>query len=176
MENTVPAPSLVVPGLHAASPCSLAGGDAQAVAMQSPAERGLLEGSSVTMTCQLSNENLVHWYRQLSGKPLSSQKLSILIINDVSPDDAATYYCAYGTHTVIDAQRPSSHKTPSTTQLQLQSEPEDCYCLIPPSLLTPSAISCYPEQILHGCRESQTIKGWKGPLEIIQSILPMCFL
>ena len=36
-----------------------------------------------------------------------------------------------GTHTMIDAQRPASHKTPSTTQLRLQSAPQDCYCLIP---------------------------------------------
>uniref|UniRef100_A0A803XPP3 Immunoglobulin V-set domain-containing protein n=1 Tax=Meleagris gallopavo TaxID=9103 RepID=A0A803XPP3_MELGA len=69
MENTVPAPGLLVPGLRAVSPCSLAGGDAQAAPVQSPAERRLLEGSSVTMTCQLSSENTVHWYRQLPGEP-----------------------------------------------------------------------------------------------------------
>jgi len=39
-----------------------------------------------------------------------------------------------------------------------------------PSLSICYRISCYPEQTLHGCRESQ--KGWKGPLEIIQSNLP----
>lgn len=36
-------------------------------------------------------------------------------------------------------------------------------------LLQPHSFN-YPEQTLHRCRESQ--KGWKGPLEIIQSNLP----
>ncbi|XP_052549473.1 uncharacterized protein LOC128085735 isoform X8 [Tympanuchus pallidicinctus] len=44
-------------------------GDAQAAPVQSPAERRLVEGSPVTMTCQLSSGTTVHWYRQLPGEP-----------------------------------------------------------------------------------------------------------
>lgn len=128
MENTVPAPGLLVPGLRAVSPCSLAGGDAQAAPVQSPAERRLLEGSSVTMTCQLSSENVVHWYRQLPGEPpkrilymsgssptfddnndrlkFQVQKYpssNVLTIKKATQRDTGTYYCAYWYYQVFTA-------------------------------------------------------------------------
>ena len=112
--------SSVVPHLHAVSPSFLAGGDAQAAPVQSPAELWLLEGSSVTMTCQLSRGTIVHWYRQLPGEPPKrilymsgysptfddsndSQKFqvqrnasdTVLIIKKTTRRDTGTYYCAY---------------------------------------------------------------------------------
>ena len=112
--------SSVVPHLHEVSPSFLAGGDAQAAPVQSPAELWLLEGSSVTMTCQLSRGTIVHWYRQLPGEPPKrilymsgysptfddsndSQKFqvqrnasdTVLIIKKTTRRDTGTYYCAY---------------------------------------------------------------------------------
>uniref|UniRef100_A0A8V0ZAD8 Ig-like domain-containing protein n=1 Tax=Gallus gallus TaxID=9031 RepID=A0A8V0ZAD8_CHICK len=94
--------------------------DAQAVPMQSPAEHRLVEGSSVTMTCQLSSGTVVHWYRQLPGEPPKRilymtgnsptfdysndrQKFqvqrnpsnSVLKIEKSTRRDTGTYYCAY---------------------------------------------------------------------------------
>ncbi|OXB52024.1 hypothetical protein ASZ78_016833 [Callipepla squamata] len=96
------------------------GGDAQTAPLQSPAERWLVEGSSVTMTCQLSSENTVHWYRQLPGEPpkrilymagysptfensKDRQKFQArknpsncaLTIKSSARSDTGTYYCAY---------------------------------------------------------------------------------
>uniref|UniRef100_A0A669Q642 Ig-like domain-containing protein n=1 Tax=Phasianus colchicus TaxID=9054 RepID=A0A669Q642_PHACC len=105
-------------GLNILGP--LYSGDAQAVPVQSPAECGLLEGSSVTMTCQLSSENVVHWYRQLPGEPpkrilymsgsaptfddnndrvkfqvQKNPSNSVLTIRKATRRDTGTYYCAY---------------------------------------------------------------------------------
>ena len=112
--------SSVVPHLHEVSPSFLAGGDAQAAPVQSPAEHRLVEGSSVTMICQLSRGTIVHWYRQLPGEPPKrilymsgysptfddsndSQKFqvqrnasdTVLIIKKTTRRDTGTYYCAY---------------------------------------------------------------------------------
>ena len=112
--------SSVIPHLHAVSPSFLAGGDAQAAPVQSPAERRLLEGSSVTMTCRLSSGTVVHWYKQLPGEPPkrilymsgysptfddsnNRQKFqvqrnasdTVLIIKKTTRRDTGTYYCAY---------------------------------------------------------------------------------
>lgn len=125
--------SLVAPGLRAVSPCSLAGGDAQAAPVQSPAEHRLVEGSRVTMTCQLSSETTVHWYRQLPGEPPkrilymsgssptfddNKDKLkfdvqknpsnSVLTIKKATRRDTGTYLCAYWYYqgyTALDGQR-----------------------------------------------------------------------
>ncbi|POI20016.1 hypothetical protein CIB84_016238 [Bambusicola thoracicus] len=95
-------------------------GDAQAVPMQRPSERRLVEGSSVTMTCQLSSGTTVHWYRQLPGEPPKRilymsgssptfddsndrQKFqvqrnpsnSVLTIKKSTQRNTGTYYCAY---------------------------------------------------------------------------------
>uniref|UniRef100_A0A8V0Z4J9 Ig-like domain-containing protein n=1 Tax=Gallus gallus TaxID=9031 RepID=A0A8V0Z4J9_CHICK len=94
--------------------------DGHAVPMQSPAEHRLVEGSSVTMTCQLSSGTVVHWYRQLPGEPPKRilymtgnsptfdysndrQKFqvqrnpsnSVLKIEKSTRRDTGTYYCAY---------------------------------------------------------------------------------
>ena len=88
--------------------------------MQSLAEHRLVEGSSVTMTCQLSSGTVVHWYKQLPGEPPKrilymsgysptfddsndSQKFqvqrnasdTVLIIKKTTRRDTGTYYCAY---------------------------------------------------------------------------------
>ena len=125
--------SSVVPHLHEVSPCFLAGGDAQAAPVQSPAEHRLVEGSSVTMTCQLSSGTVVHWYKQLPGEPPKRilymsgnsptfddsndrQKFqvqrnpsnSVLIITKSTRRDTGTYYCAYWYYqgiTALDGQR-----------------------------------------------------------------------
>ena len=101
--------------------------------MQSPAERRLVEGSSVTMTCQLSSGTVVHWYKQLPGEPPKRilymsgyaptfddsndrQKFqvqrnpsnSVLIITKSTRRDTGTYYCAYWYEqgfTALDGQR-----------------------------------------------------------------------
>ncbi|XP_048806767.1 immunoglobulin kappa light chain-like [Lagopus muta] len=95
-------------------------GDAQAAPVQSPAERRLVEGSRVTMRCQLSSETTVHWYRQLPGEPPkrilymsgssptfddNKDKLkfdvqknpsnSALTIKKATRRDTGTYLCAY---------------------------------------------------------------------------------
>ena len=125
--------SSVIPHLHAVSPSFLAGGDAQAAPVQSPAERRLVEGSSVTMTCQLSSGTVVHWYKQLPGEPPKRilymsgysptfddsndrQKFqvqrnpsnSVLTIKKSTRRDTGTYYCAYWYYqgfTALDGQR-----------------------------------------------------------------------
>uniref|UniRef100_A0A8V0Z3C7 Ig-like domain-containing protein n=1 Tax=Gallus gallus TaxID=9031 RepID=A0A8V0Z3C7_CHICK len=95
-------------------------GSRLAAPVQSPAERRLVEGSSVTMICQLSRGTIVHWYRQLPGEPPKrilymsgysptfddsndSQKFqvqrnasdTVLIIKKTTRRDTGTYYCAY---------------------------------------------------------------------------------
>ncbi|XP_052549471.1 immunoglobulin kappa light chain-like isoform X6 [Tympanuchus pallidicinctus] len=97
-------------------------GDAQAAPVQSPAERRLVEGSPVTMTCQLSSGTTVHWYRQLPGEPpkrilymsgssptfddnkdrfkfqaQKSSSSSVLTIEKATRRDTGTYLCAYCT-------------------------------------------------------------------------------
>lgn len=82
---------------------------------------------------------------------VSSRNLSVLTINDVSLDNAATYYCAYWDphherfSETIKPQNSFNHSTSTsvwTTGLLLPHSH---------SLLTPSSISCYPELILHRC-------------------------
>uniref|UniRef100_A0A8V0ZAH4 Ig-like domain-containing protein n=1 Tax=Gallus gallus TaxID=9031 RepID=A0A8V0ZAH4_CHICK len=105
----------------------------QTTCLQSPAVRRLVEGSSVTMTCQLSSGTIVHWYRQLPGEPPKRilymsgyaptfddsndrQKFqvqrnpsnSVLIITKSTRRDTGTYYCAYWYEqgfTALDGQR-----------------------------------------------------------------------
>uniref|UniRef100_A0A8C2T1D2 Uncharacterized LOC107309861 n=1 Tax=Coturnix japonica TaxID=93934 RepID=A0A8C2T1D2_COTJA len=120
MEITDPAPELGASLPTCGFPFSLAGGDAQAAPVQSPAERTLVAGSSVSMTCQLSSDNTVHWYRQLRGEPpkrilymsgysptfdksidrmkFQAQKNPsncVLTIKKATQRDTGTYYCIF---------------------------------------------------------------------------------
>uniref|UniRef100_A0A8C3M4U5 Uncharacterized protein n=1 Tax=Geospiza parvula TaxID=87175 RepID=A0A8C3M4U5_GEOPR len=93
--------------------------DMQSVPVQTPEMQVQMKGISASMSCQLGEKTIVHWYRQLPGQPLlfvsggkvviesgfqenryvteisSVQKRCVLTLKDVIPDDAATYYCAY---------------------------------------------------------------------------------
>ena len=120
---------------HAISLLPFPGGDAQAVPVQTPELQRRVKGSSASMACRMSTENIVHWYKQLPGEPLkrilymsgqspvfddrgdrskfqvrkhSTQPLYDLTIDYLTPRDSGTYYCAYWLYqgiTALDGQR-----------------------------------------------------------------------
>uniref|UniRef100_A0A8B9DMG3 Ig-like domain-containing protein n=1 Tax=Anser cygnoides TaxID=8845 RepID=A0A8B9DMG3_ANSCY len=143
---------LLLPVLLAASSWS----HAQAVPVQHPAMRTSAEGGSASMACRLTKEDTVHWYKQLPGEPpkrilyvnrymvqkLSNQKICILIIKNIGPDDAATYYCAYwdphygrnpnylGSKRPIRSSDPTIHLTPPSPPLKHHKDQLLYVCLI----------------------------------------------
>uniref|UniRef100_A0A674J3V6 Ig-like domain-containing protein n=1 Tax=Terrapene triunguis TaxID=2587831 RepID=A0A674J3V6_9SAUR len=96
-----------------------------------------LQSSSATFTCKVfggSDSTYIHWYRArageapqrllyltLSGSELkreagfSSEKflaypISTLVVNEIAPNDEATYYCAYWDRTVLESHRQPVQK------------------------------------------------------------------
>lgn len=123
---------------HAISLLSLPGVDMQSVPKQTPELQTRMRGSSVSMSCQLSAKDTVHWYRLLPGEPperilydsggtpvfdesSESRRMQIrtdaaqpiyhLTINSLTPRDSGTYYCAYWYRTtVLAGQRKALQK------------------------------------------------------------------
>lgn len=94
----------------------------QAVPVQTPELKKQMKGMSASMSCQLGDAAVVHWYRQLPGEPPKrilyvSGKTPVyedendrnkfqvrnthtpfvygLTINFLTPRDSGIYYCAY---------------------------------------------------------------------------------
>uniref|UniRef100_A0A8C3M9R2 Uncharacterized protein n=1 Tax=Geospiza parvula TaxID=87175 RepID=A0A8C3M9R2_GEOPR len=107
---------------HAISLLSLPGVDMQSVPVQTPEMQVQMKGISASMSCQLGEKTIVHWYRQLPGQPPErilyesggtpvfednndrnrfqvrnhpTQPVYDLVINSLTPRDSGTYYCAY---------------------------------------------------------------------------------
>ncbi|KAM3679217.1 T-cell receptor gamma alternate reading frame protein [Ammospiza maritima maritima] len=95
--------------------------DMQSVPVQTPRVQVQRNGMSASMSCQLGEKNVVHWYRQLPGQPPErilygsggeslfddnndrnrfqvrnhpSQPVYELVIKSLTPRDSGTYYCA----------------------------------------------------------------------------------
>jgi len=118
----------------------LPGADAQAVPVQIPELQRQVKGSSASMTCQMSTEDTVHWYKQLPGEPPKrilyvwrqspvfddssdrrrfqvrkhpTEPLYDLTLDYLTPRDSGTYYCAYWSYqdiTALDRQRSAVQK------------------------------------------------------------------
>lgn len=107
---------------HAISLLSLPGVDMQSVPVQTPEMQMQMKGMFASMSCQLGEKNVVHWYRQLPGQQPKrilyesggipvfednndrnrfqvrnhpTQPVYDLVINSLTPRDSGTYYCAY---------------------------------------------------------------------------------
>ncbi|XP_071285922.1 T-cell receptor gamma alternate reading frame protein [Agelaius tricolor] len=106
--------------------------DMQSVPVQTPEMQTQMKGMSASMSCQLGEKNVVHWYRQLPGQPPKrilyetggtavfednndrnrfqvrnhpTQPVYDLVINSLTPRDSGTYYCAYWFYHSIRGKR-----------------------------------------------------------------------
>lgn len=106
---------------HTISLLLLPGGDTWTVPVQTPKLQTQMQGTSTSILCQLQAEVIMHWYKHLPGQPPTRilyargqsatfddrgdrKRFQVqthpkyhytLTINNLTPRDSGTYYCAY---------------------------------------------------------------------------------